>query len=156
LRKPLRTGTVLQLLAEAQGDEVSYLGKPLDPRFGGREGQNAYRSTFALTALQPLGQGRGTVAAAAPERAARANLRAAEEQYQHVVSEQELQTIAAYLNVVAAQAALRLLEDSAAINRKMYEGTQALVKAGEKARSDLDRIAARVSELGERIASARL
>jgi outer membrane protein len=156
LTKPFRFGTTLELQATFQGVEDGYPGKPLDPVFGGKEVQNLFTSNFSLILTQPLGQGRGAAATDSAERAAAANLEAARQQYQHQLSQSTLNTIDAYLNVAAAQDTVDLLEQSVAANRKILDGLRELFKKGEKARSDVDRVAARLADVEGSTEGARL
>jgi outer membrane protein TolC len=154
--KPLRFGSLFSLQARLSGQERRYRGKPLDPAFGGAATENEFRTGFFLSVNQPLGKGRGSVAARAAERAAAARLEAARQRYEHSNAERVRDTILAHINLLAAQESLTLLEKSVASKRTLLEATDALVKAGERARTELARSQASVAEAEAAAAGARL
>jgi outer membrane protein TolC len=153
--KPLRLGTVISLQFSTTGTESNFRGRPLDPAFGGKGVQNEWRSGGSLIIDQPLGRGRGKVSAAAPERTAKADLQAAKLTYQHTVTTQALNTTLAYIDLMASQQSLELLERSVESNRQIRDATRELVKAGERAGSELDRAEARLSDTEASVVNAR-
>lgn len=153
--KPLRLGTVVSLQFSTTGTESNFRGRPLDPAFGGKGVQNEWRSGGSLVIDQPLGRGRGKVSAAAPERTAKSDLQAARLTYQHTVTTQALNTVLAYVDLMASQQSLDLLQRSAEANRQIRDATRELVKAGERAGSELDRAEARLFDAEAAVVSAR-
>ncbi|MCU0241317.1 MAG: TolC family protein [Vicinamibacteria bacterium] len=151
-----RHGSQYSLGALFEGIEDNYKGKLLDPRFGGKGVQTVFRSTFDFTFIQPLKRGRGKIAAAAPERAARLNAEAARLRYRHTVAEQTLSAAEGYFDLLAAQQSLEFTEQSFTTQRKLVEGTRLLMRAGESARSDLTRVEARAAEMESNVGSARI
>ncbi len=155
LSKPLRYGTLLQLQFSLSGTEANFRGRPLDPAFGGRGVQNEWRSGGTFIVDQPLGKGRGRVSAAAPERTAKSDLQAAKLRYQHAVATQALNTTLAYIDLMAGQQSVELLQRSAESNRQILDATRELVKAGERAASEADRAAARLADAESSVLNAR-
>ncbi len=156
LRKMRRDGRIFELQAHLEGVENNYRGKPLDPIFGGKGVQNAFRSSLALVFTQPLQRGRGKASAGAAEGAARENFLAAAARYQHTVARQSLEIARAYFDLVAAQATEALLEDSVRSQKQLLDGTRLLKKAGEIARADVTRAEARLADVQAQAASARI
>lgn len=154
--KPLRFGSLFSVQARVSGQERRYRGKPLDPAFGGAATENEFRNGFFLTYNQPLGRGRGSVAARAAERAASARLEAARRRFEQSYSRNVRDTIIAHTNLLAAQQSLALLQQSVDSNRTLLGATQALVKAGERARSELSRTEARLADAQSAVAGAQL
>lgn len=156
LSKPLHTGTILALQASFSGVEGNYRGKPLDPAFGGKGQDTLFKAGFFVQATQPLFRGRGAVTAAAAERAARVRIDSAEARREHAYATRTLSTLRAFIDLVAAQQTLALLEQSLANQRTMLEGVEALVKAKERSRSEVVRSQARVSDLETSVSQARV
>jgi outer membrane protein TolC len=156
IEKTFRFGSTLEFQATFQGQEQGYIGKVLDPVFGGIEVPNLFTSNLTLTLTQPLGQGRGTTATDAAEKAAQANADAARNQYQHQLSRSTLDTVNAYLNVAAAEDNIDLLQLSVDGNKRILDAMQQLMKAGEKSRSEVDRIAARLADVQGSLDDARV
>jgi len=156
LSKPLRTGTILSLQAAFSGAEGNFRGKPLDPAFGGKGQDNLFKSGFFFQATQPLFRGRGAVTAAAAERAARVRVDSAVARRDFDYSSRALTTLRAFIDLVAAQQTLALLEQSLATQRTMLEGVEALVRAKEKSRSEAVRSQARVADLETSVSQANV
>jgi outer membrane protein TolC len=153
--KPLRFGTLVQLQFSTSGTEANFRGRPLDPPFGGRGIQNEWRSGANVTIDQPLGKGRGKVSAAANERTAKADLQAAKLRFQHTVTEKALNTTLSYIDLMASQQSLELLQRSAQANREIRDATAELVKAGDRAASELDRSDARLADAEGAVVNAK-
>jgi len=154
--KPLRFGSLFALEARLSGQEHNYRDKALDPSFGGLGEQNEFRAGLFLTFNQPLGKGRGGVSARAAERAAAARLEATRRRHEQSNSERVRDTVIAHVNLLAAQESLALIEQSVASNRSLFQATDALVKAGEKARAELARSQAGLADAETAAAAARL
>lgn len=155
LQRPTPLGAVFQARVQLQAAEHTYRNRPSDPSFGGTPTQNTWRVGSTLAANLPLGKGRGRVAAEAPRRAARANLEAARFDLRHAWASQALATTTAYLDLVAAQESQVLLEASVEENRKLLGATEDLVKAGEMARTEVSRAAARLADAQRNALSGR-
>jgi outer membrane protein TolC len=155
ISKPLRSGGLVMLSAFVNGTQDSYHGKPLDPAFGGKEMPNQFQAHAEVAFFQPLMRGRGAVSAAAGERAAARNLQAGRYTLLHTASVSVLQSTTAYIDLVAAQQALALLEDSLATQRRLLDANMRLSAAGEIARADVTRMQARVADLATSVAQAR-
>ncbi|HET7291250.1 MAG TPA: TolC family protein [Vicinamibacteria bacterium] len=154
--KPFRNGSLVGLEARLSGQEVNYVGKALDPAFGGLGLENEFRSGFHLAFLQPLGKGRGSVSAQAAEKAAGFSLEGSRRRHEHRQTEQVLATVQAHIELVAAQESLALLEQSVASQRAIFEAMQTLVKVGERARTELTRSQAGLSDAETGAAQARI
>ncbi len=155
ISKPLRSGGLVMASAFMTGTQDSYHGKPLDPVFGGKEMPNEFQAHIEVAFFQPLLRGRGAVSAAAPERSAQRNLQASRYTYLHTTSTGVLQSAMAYIDLVAAQQSLALLEDSLATQRRLLDAHMRLQAAGEIARADVTRMQARVADLATAVAQAR-
>jgi outer membrane protein TolC len=156
LDKQLRNGSFVALEGRLSGQERNYRGKPLDPTFGGLGLENEFRAGLFLIVDQPLGKGRGSVSARAAERAAAASLEAARRRHEQAVSERALATIRAHVDLLAAEESLALLEQSVAAQRTIREAIDQLVKAGDRARSELTRAQAGLADAETAASGARL
>jgi outer membrane protein TolC len=156
LAKPLRSGTVLQITGGFQGVEQNFVGKLLDPAFGGEGVQTAFTSGLNFVLNQPLLRGRGRAATDAPELAARENLKGAQETYEHTVAAQAQAIANSYFNLVLAQQNVELLDDSVRNQERILEGMRALKKAGDISRSDVTRVEARLADAQTQAAGGRV
>lgn len=154
--KPFRTGTVLQLTGSFQGVEQNFVGKLLDPVFGGEGIQTAFSSGINFVLNQPLLRGRGRIATDAPELAARESLKGAQQTFEHTVSAQAAAIATAYFDLVLAQQNLVLLEDSVKNQQGLLEAMRQLKKAGELSRSDVTRVQARLGDAETQAAAGRI
>ena len=154
--KAFRNGTTVSGNLSLEGGELNFRDKLLDPRFGGLESKNRFPSSVGLTVDIPLGNGRGRVSAAAPERAARLNSQARDDQLRQALSGEAFRTILAYFNLVAAQEVFSLLEESSARQREIVELTEQLVAGGEVSAIELERVRARAARVESSVISSRL
>ena len=154
--KAFRSGTTVSGSLSLDGSELNFKDKHLDPTFGGLGSQNRFPSSVGLTIDVPLGNGRGRVSAAAPERAARLNSQAVDDQLRQALSAEAFRTILAYFNLVAAQETTSLLEESADRQREIVELTEQLFAGGEVAAIELDRVRARATRVESSLISSRL
>ena len=141
--KPLRSGLTVGLNYQIQAEEHNFVDKPLDPTFGGLDTPPRFFSTFNGVVTVPLGRGRGAQATAASERAAEALVRGEAEQLRHGVSEEVFRTVLGYLDVIAAQQRVEVLNASLARQRTILQLSQQRVTAGEIAAIELERVRAR-------------
>jgi outer membrane protein TolC len=153
--KPMRSGLTLSLDLRLQSRERNFRDKPLDPAFGGEGIRNEFPSLATVSLMVPLGRGRGSVSAAAPERAAQLSASAEQDLLRHRMSEEVFGTVLAYLNLDAAQQSLSLLEESSARQSRLADLTRQLVEAGESPAIQLDRGRARASAVAGAVAEAR-
>jgi outer membrane protein TolC len=140
--KTFRMGSTLRVDYHLEGQEHNYIGKPLDPAFGGLDIPHMFFSGVFGTLIQPLGRGRGATAAAATERAARAFLTGEREQLRHEASAAALRTVLAYLHLIAAQDRVRLFEESRARHAEILRLTTLRVTAGAIAQIEIERVRA--------------
>lgn len=141
--KPLRSGLTLGANFQMQAQEHNFVDKPLDPTFGGLDTPPQFFTTFDGVVTVPLGRGRGATATAASERAAEALVEGQEEQLRHGVSEEVFRTVLAYLDVIAAQQRVQVIEASLARQREILRLSDQRVTAGQIAGVELERVRAR-------------
>ena len=141
--KPLRSGLSLGANFQMQAQEHNFVDKPLDPTFGGLDTPPQFFTTFDGTVTVPLGRGRGSRATAASERAARAMVTSEEEQLRHSTSEEVFRTVLGYLDVIAAQQRVQVVDASLARQREILRLSQLRVNAGQIAGIELERVRAR-------------
>jgi outer membrane protein TolC len=156
LSKPLRNGLTLRLDGRMESEERNFEDKPLDPAFGGFTSQQRFPSFGSATVDVPLLRGRGRVTAGAPERAAVLSLQAQRLLLRQRVAEEVFRVVLAYVNLVAAQESVQLLEQSASRQQDLSTLTQNLLAVGEVARSDLDRAEARRAAVGVSLSDRQL
>lgn len=140
--KPFRMGSTLRVDYHLEGQEHNYIGKPLDPAFGALDIPHMFFSGVFGTLIQPLGRSRGAKAAAATERAAQAFLTGEREQLRHDASGAALRTVLAYLNLIAAEQRVRLVEESRARHAEILRLTAQRVAAGAIAQVETERVRA--------------
>ena len=155
LIKPLRTGGAIGFSAVIDGTESKYRNRSMDPDFGGKSVENRFNGKVEVLFQQSLLRGRGTAAVRATELSAERNLEASRFTYVHRVSEGVLNTTLAYLDVVAAQQTLALLEEELATQRRMLDATTRLSAAGALARVETTRMQARTAEVEASVVQAR-
>lgn len=155
LTKPFRSGLILSADFQMQSQEHNFVDKPLDPAFGGLGTPPQFFSSVWGTVTLPIGRGRGSSGTAAPERSSQHIAASEEEQLRHVASEEVFRTVLSYLDLIAAQERLKLLEGSAARQQQILKLSQARVNAGELAQSELGRVQARAASVDSSLALAR-
>ncbi len=154
LIKPMRSGMVLQGTVHVEGVEDNYRGKPLDPKFGGKlYYPNAFKSNVSLAFTRPLRRGGGRVSVEAPLRAATRNEEASRRRFEQTVAQSTLDSVQAYIDLIAAQTTLGLLGDQFEAQRRLQEATVTLVSKGDAPRSDVTRMNARVADVATSVAS---
>ncbi len=155
LTKLFRNGVVLEPGIILDAFKENYIGKPVDPAFGGKGLPDNVRSILGVTLDIPLGKGRGRVATAAAENAAIASAEAslADEAFSITTSVES--TALAYWNLAAAQAVLEIQQETEAIQTELLEIGEILVEADEVAEADLNFLRGRLELTRGRIASAR-
>jgi len=155
-QKRLHNGLRLDALLRLLSSQRNFAKKSLDPSFGGMGIRNEFPSLAAIGLSVPLGKGRGAVSAAAPERAAGKSVEAQRALLHHTMTSEVFSTILAYLDLVAAQRTLALLEESGARQQQIVELTAQLVNTGELPGSELDRVRARVATVNGAAADERI
>lgn len=145
-------GAQMRLLS----NQHTYVGKALDPSFGGAEDPILFPSHATLNLTVPFARGGGRRTVEAPEKAAALNLRAEQDRIRHTISESTFRTVLAYLNLVAAQERLRYREESAARQAQVLGATQQLVTGGELPQTEVGRARARSADAAAAVADARL
>lgn len=155
LFKPFRNGISVSMDLFLSSSEKNFRDKILDPTFGGMGVNNRFPSNFTIGLDLPLGKGLGADSAQAAERSARFTLNARTEQARHTITSEVYRTLLAYLNLVAAQESLRLLEASAARQRSLMELTDQRIKGGETSQIEGSRVRARASTVNASVETAR-
>lgn len=150
---PLRSGWVVTPRFAVQSVEDNFVGKPQDPRFGGKELPITIDSIAGLEVAIPLGEG-GHGVADAYERAAEANYMASTEQYEHVHSVISLQAAQAYWSLVAAERSYDVALDADRRAGELVSFASALIEGDELPASVMDQVRARVSEAATRRTAA--
>jgi outer membrane protein TolC len=152
--KPFRGGLIATANYQLQAQEHNFVDKPLDPSFGGLGTPPQFFSSVFGTLTMPLFRGRGA-STAAPERAARALADSEEHQLRHVASETAFRAVLSYLDVIAAQERVRILEGSAARQQQLLDLSQQRVTAGDLAQAEVARVQARVARVNGSLELAR-
>ncbi|HSF99994.1 MAG TPA: TolC family protein [Vicinamibacterales bacterium] len=155
LSKAFRNGVSFDAAFEVQSQEHHFVGKPLDPSFGGLGVPTQFYSSASLTLNVPLLRGLGRAATGAPERASEYIERAEQNQLRHAVTESVFRTVLAYLNLVAAQDTVRLLDESSARQDRILALTRQRVASGDVAGVEVSRVQARVASVASALARAR-
>lgn len=140
-----RNGWTVGPLVSLNGSHPSYVGKPNYAVLGGQGQPGKYTANAEIALTAPLARG-GGFAASAPEKAARLNADAALESLAQAGAAAVYATTLAYWDLAAAQERLRLLERSAALQRRIFEFSSALVEGDEIPRADLDKVRARTAD----------
>jgi protease secretion system outer membrane protein len=150
-----RTGVSLTPMLSLQATEDHYGGKTMSPIFGDTLVPNLHTVSLGVTLNVPLGKGRGAVSADAPERAARATVKAAESLVAQTASEQALAVVQAYLDLAVAEDHLRLELRAEDAQQRIYDGTTQLAKGEQVAQLDVKRAAGRLAQTRADAATAR-
>jgi outer membrane protein TolC len=150
-----RTGISLTPMLSLEATEDHYGGKTMSPIFGDTLVPNLNTVTLGVTLNVPLGKGRGEVSADAPERAARATVKAAEDLVAQTASEQALAVVQAYLDMAVAEDHLRLELRAEDAQGRIYDGTTELAKGEQAAQLDVKRAAGRLAQTRADVATAR-
>jgi outer membrane protein TolC len=153
--KPFRNGLQLGASLQFQASEDIFKDTPRDPSLGGNPTPNRFWTTLPVSMTLPLGKGRGAVAVAAPERAARFGVDAQREDLRHAATEEVYRTVLAYLALAAAQETVTLLEESAARQAAIVELTRQRVDAGEIPQMERNRGEARAAAVTAALLGAR-
>lgn len=153
--RPFRNGLSLSADLKLQTDEQAYRDKVLDPAFGGLAIPNSFPSSASLSVTMPLSRGRGRAANTAAERSAEIAVGVERDRLRHAIAEESYRAVLAHLNVIGAQDAVTLLEESLARQRRLAELTQAQVAAGDLPRLDAERVQARAATVAAGVAQAR-
>jgi outer membrane protein TolC len=156
LSKLLRNGLAVEVGFETQSREHSFIDKPLDPAYGGLGLPDQFYSQFGGRLNVPLGRGRGATATAGAERAAGYIAQAERDELRHRVAEEVFRTVVSYLNLVAAQETIDVLEQSGARHQQIFTLTQQRVTGGDLAGIELSRVQARQARVAVSTAQARV
>ena len=154
-QKSLRNGISFTIAGRLESSQHNFRDKPLDPRFGGFGLQNNFPSFISGQLDVPLQKGFGKITAQAPERVAELSVNAERERMRHVITEEVFRTVLSYLNLVAAQDTLSLLEESATRQQRFLDLAKQLIAADEIPRSELVRSLARLAQVESGVHSSR-
>jgi outer membrane protein TolC len=153
--KLFRNGIVIEPGLLLDGFQSNYVGKPASPAFGGKSGVDSVRSVLGLTVDIPLAKGRGKVATAASENAAKESAEAALADEAFAIAVSVEGTALAYWDLAAFQALLELQQNSEGIQAELLGIGEVLVEADEYAEGDLYFVRGRLELTRGRVASAR-
>jgi outer membrane protein TolC len=138
-----------------QANEDIYKDVPRDPALGGNTTPNRFFTTLPVSLTLPLGKGRGAVAVAAAERAARFGVDAQREDLRHAATEEVYRTVLAYVALAGAQQEVALLGESSARQAAIVQMTRQRVEAGETPQMDLNWAEARAAAVQASLLGAR-
>lgn len=155
LLKPLRSGMFLQADLNVALQDQNFRGKSFDSSFGGMGQTPQFLSSISGTIGIPIARGFGRRTAAAPERAAALMVTGQRESLRHRVSEEAYRTTLAYLNLVAAQENLAVLEESVGRQSRIVQLTEQAVQTGDLAGVETDRARARAERVNSAVSDAR-
>ena len=154
LTKLFRNGIILEPGILLDGFQENWVGKPYAPSFGGKGLPDSVRSVLGVTLDIPLGKGRGKVATAAPENAAKRSAEAALADEAFAINLSVENTALAYWNLATSLTLLELLQETEAIQADLLEMGRTLVDADEYAEADLNFLRGRLELTRGRVASA--
>ena len=129
--KLFRTGFSLTPYVNGGFQGTNFRGKPRDSEFGGKGLEDLFTFRAGLSAVVPLGRGRGTDATGAGERAAFIDYGASRYAYWHEATVSTLNTVLAYWDLEAAQQSAAIAERSVELQQLLLEVTRQLIAAGE-------------------------
>jgi hypothetical protein len=142
LTKKTRSGFSFGPLFEYELFGNQYVGKPVDPEFGGKGIEDVYRATVGFFFDTPLLRGLGKGSEGALERAAEIEYEASLATLRQSATISLFTTLVAYWDAVAAQQQVEIFEQSAALQSRLVELTQALIDGDEQPASELARVKA--------------
>jgi outer membrane protein TolC len=153
--KPFRSGINLTANYTTLSVDHKFRDKPYDPSFGGLGLPPEFASGVQFTLAMPLGKGRGSTGLLAPERAANFMVLGQRENVRHSATEEAFRTSLAYLNVVAAQQTLAVLQESQTRQQRLVQLTEQAVQLGDLPRVEIDRARARATRVDSAVSGAR-
>lgn len=139
LSKLFRTGISLTPFVNSGFEGTNFRGKPRDSDFGGKGLEDLFTFRAGLSAVVPLGRGRGTDATGAGERASFIDYGASRYTYWHEASVSTLNTVLAYWDLEAAQQSAAIAMRSVELQQTLLEATRQLIAAGEIPEIDIAR-----------------
>jgi outer membrane protein TolC len=155
LSKQLRQGLFVSLNFQLQSQEHNFVDKPLDPQYGAFDEPTEMFTETSGTVTIPFQRGLGATSTEAQERIARHLLASQRQQLRHDISTQVFQTVLAYLNAIAAQDNVTLLEESATRQQRILDLAQGQVTAGDLPQVDLNRARASAASVAGALNAAR-
>lgn len=135
LDKPFRSGVVA-------GPSIAFTRT--DDNLSGFDPQN--RADLNFSVVIPFGQGLGTEAVTARERAAKINHDAARLSFEHVIAQRVLNTALTYWNYVAAYRRQEILAVSEVRARDLLQNTSNLVQAAAVPQAELAQLTANLAD----------
>lgn len=139
---PYRDGVTAGLFANGSYDRNRYVGKPLDPDFGGLGTPDLWNLGIGFSLDAFLLRGRGFEATGAPEKAARINWEASLLTFKQTVASSVLNTISAYWALVAAEENVRIARQTFDLDTRRVDVTKALIEGDEIPRAEISRVLA--------------
>ena len=136
------SGVRLGASAHAGEQGTYYEGKPTNPQYGGRGGDDAYNSELKFTMDLPLGRGAGALSTTARLRSAEIQADAERATLEQTTATAALRTTLAYWNYLAARERVAAAQTSLDIQKRLVNVAQALIDADEMARAEINRVQA--------------
>lgn len=155
LSKMFRSGVVMTPSFQISGQSFRYRGKSNDPDTGGPGSPDTYNAQVSFKILVPLGRGHGVESAGALEKSALIDYESRRLTTTHQASSSVLNSILAYWNMVAAQEALSIQQESLALQVRLVELTKALIDGDELPRAEMARAEARQAEVEAQVEDAQ-
>lgn len=154
---PFRSGVVLTpTFAVQRSDEYLIAKRTVKDGFGGRSKPTTYQTGLGLQVDAPLLRGRGYLANAGTEEAAKLGVAASDADLRQTRSGSALRTLLDYWALVAAQQRVDVYEQSAGRFAKLSEVGAALLAADEVTRVDVLNLDARIADVTNAVSTARL
>lgn len=154
LTKLFRNGMIIEPSLVLNGLQENYIGKPQSPGLGGKGIPDSVHSILGISLEIPLAKGRGKVATAAPEYAAKKTYQAALADEAWAINLSVENTALSYWNLATTQAILELQRETEAIQAGLLVMGETLVEADEYAEADLHFVRGRLELTRGRVASA--
>ena len=139
---PYRDGVTAGLFANGNWDRNRYVGKPVDPDYGGLGNPDLWNLGIGFSLDAFLLRGRGFEATGAPEKAARINWEASLLTFKQTTAASVLNTVSAYWALVAAEENVRIARQTFELDTRRIDVTKALIEGDEIPRAEISRVLA--------------
>jgi outer membrane protein TolC len=150
-----RNGISVTPFFDASVDGTNFKGKPRSGDFGGKGLEDLFTFRAGVSAVVPLGRGRGAEAAGAGERAARIEHDASLLAYRHQAAVSSLNTVFAYWDLRAVQDAVAVATRSVELQQIVLQATQQLINGGQLPQVEIARVQASLARSQARLEDDR-
>lgn len=154
-QKLFRSGVGIAPFFEGSMEGTNFKGKGGAAEDGGKGLKDLYTLKAGVGLAVPLMRGRGATAVAARERAAGIEQQAAELDLAHQRAVSTLRTVSAYWSLRAAQESVEVSERSLALQTRIAELTEGLIKVGDMPGIELSRAQAGVARARAQVEDTR-